>query len=39
VIVATAVAGRKEPVSVEPFVLELLNSRTVMSWAERTLGL
>jgi hypothetical protein len=39
VIVATAVVAGKEPVIIEPAVIEFLNSGTVMRWAERTLGL
>jgi len=39
VIVATAVVPGKDPLIVEPAVLDFLNSKPVMSWAERTLGL
>jgi hypothetical protein len=39
VVVATAVVAGKEPTALEPAVLEQLNSRPVMQWAERTLGL
>jgi hypothetical protein len=38
-IVATAVLGHAEPAALEPAVIEFLNSRTVMRWAEVTLGL
>jgi len=38
-IVATAVLGNDKPAAVEPAVLEFLNSRTVIRWAELTLGL
>ena len=38
-IVATAVLGHEQPAAVEPAVLEFLNSKTVMRWAEVTLGL
>ena len=38
-IVATAVLGNDKPAAVEPAVLEFLNSRTVIRWAEVTLGL
>jgi hypothetical protein len=38
-IVATAVVGRERPDAVEPAVLEFLNSKTVLRWAEVTLGL
>jgi hypothetical protein len=38
-IVATAVLGHDKPAAVEPAVLEFLNSRTVIRWAELTLGL
>ena len=39
VIAATAVVGRDPPGSLEPAVLAFLNSRTVLQWAEVTLGL
>jgi hypothetical protein len=38
-IVATAVHGHDRATAIEPFVLEFLNSRTVIGWAEVTLGL
>jgi hypothetical protein len=38
-IVATAVLGHERPAAVEPAVIEFLNSRTVIRWAELTLGL
>jgi hypothetical protein len=38
-IVATAVFGHEQPAAVEPAVLEFLNSKTVLRWAEVTLGL
>ncbi len=38
-IIATAVLGHDKPHAVEPAVLEFLNSRTVIRWAEVTLGL
>lgn len=38
-IVATAVIERGEAVALEPAVLEFLNSKTVIHWAEVTLGL
>jgi len=38
-IVATAVVARGRATEVEPVVLEFLNSRTVLRWAEVTLGL
>jgi hypothetical protein len=38
-IVATAVIGRDTPAAIEPAVMEFLNSRTVIRWAEVTLGL
>jgi hypothetical protein len=38
-IIATAVLGHDKPRAVEPAVLEFLNSRTVIRWAELTLGL
>jgi hypothetical protein len=38
-IVATAVVGHDRPVAVEPAVIEFLNSRTVIRWAEIALGL
>ena len=38
-IVATAVLGTEKPTATEPVVLEFLNSKTVLRWAEVTLGL
>jgi hypothetical protein len=38
-IVATAVHGHDRSTTIEPLVLEFLNSRTVIGWAEVTLGL
>jgi hypothetical protein len=38
-IVATAVLGHVRPDAIEPAVLAFLNSRTVLRWAEVTLGL
>ena len=38
-IVATAVVGHDRPVAVEPAVIEFLNSRTIIRWAEIALGL
>jgi len=38
-IAATAVLGRDRPEAIEPSVIEFLNGRTVMRWAEITLGL
>ena len=38
-IVATAVLGHEQPAAIEPAVLEFLNSKTVLHWAEVTLGL
>jgi hypothetical protein len=38
-IIATAVLDHDKPAAVEPAVLEFLNSRTVIRWAELTLGL
>ena len=38
-IVATAVLGDERPGAIEPAVLAFLNSRTVLRWAEVTLGL
>jgi hypothetical protein len=38
-IAATAVLGHDRPETTEPSVIEFLNSRTVMRWAEVTLGL
>jgi hypothetical protein len=38
-IIATAVLDDDKPAAIEPAVLEFLNSRTVIRWAEVTLGL
>ena len=38
-IAATAVLGHDRPAAIEPSVIEFLNGRTVMRWAEVTLGL
>jgi hypothetical protein len=38
-IVATAVMGREQTAAIEPAVMEFLNSKTVLRWAEVTLGL
>ena len=38
-IVATAMLGNDRPGAIEPAVLAFLNSRTVLRWAEVTLGL
>jgi hypothetical protein len=38
-IIATAVADQSNPLAIEPAVIEFLNSRTVIRWAEVTLGL
>jgi hypothetical protein len=38
-VVATAVLGHDRPGAVEPSVIEFLNSKTVLRWAEVTLGL
>ena len=38
-IVATAVLGHEQPAAIEPAVMEFLNSKTVVRWAEVTLGL
>ena len=38
-IVATTVVGNDRPTAIEPAVIEFLNSRTVIRWAEVTLGL
>lgn len=38
-IIATAVLGHNTPNVFEPVVIEFLNSRTVIRWAEVTLGL
>jgi hypothetical protein len=38
-VVATAVLGNERPAAIEPSVIEFLNGKTVLSWAEVTLGL
>ena len=38
-VVATAVAGGTSPEAIEPLVIDLLNSKPVLRWAEVTLGL
>jgi len=38
-IIATAVLGQERPDAFEPAVLDFLNSKTVLRWAEVTLGL
>jgi hypothetical protein len=38
-IVATVVSGHDRPAPIEPSVLEFLNSKTIINWAEVTLGL
>jgi hypothetical protein len=38
-IIATAVAAPDRAATIEPAVLEFLNSRTILGWAEVTLGL
>ena len=38
-MVATAVTGHERPAVVEPAVIEFLNGKTVLRWAEVTLGL
>ena len=38
-IVGTAVLQHDQLATIEPAVLEFLNSRTVLQWVERTLGL
>jgi hypothetical protein len=37
-LVATAITALDHPAAIEKAVLELLNSRTVLRWAEVTLG-
>jgi hypothetical protein len=39
VIVVTVIAAHDQPTALEPAVLTFLNSRTVLRWAEVTLGL
>jgi hypothetical protein len=38
-VVATAVLGNDRPAAIEPGVIEFLNGKTVLAWAEVTLGL
>ena len=38
-IIATAVLGHETPLALEPTIIEFLNSRTVIRWAEVSLGL
>ena len=38
-VVATAVTASDRPIAVEPAVIDFLNSKTVLRWAEVTLGL
>ena len=38
-VVATAVLGNDRPAAIEPGVIEFLNGKTVLGWAEVTLGL
>jgi hypothetical protein len=38
-IVATVVVGHDRPAAIEPGVIEFLNGKTVLRWAEVTLGL
>jgi hypothetical protein len=38
-VVATAVLGHDRPAAIEPGVIEFLNGKTVLGWAEVTLGL
>jgi hypothetical protein len=38
-IIATAVLGHETPLILEPSIIEFLNSRTVIRWAEVSLGL
>ena len=38
-VVATAVLGNDRVAAIEPGVLKFLNSKTVLRWAEVTLGL
>lgn len=38
-VVATAVLGSTGPMAIEPAVIEFLNTKTVLGWAEVTLGL
>ena len=38
-VVATVVVTNDQPATIEPGVIEFLNSKTILSWAEVTLGL
>ena len=38
-VVATVVVTNDQPATIEPSVIEFLNSKTILSWAEVTLGL
>jgi hypothetical protein len=38
-IVATALVPHERTTTIEPAVMEFLNSRTVLGWAERALGI
>jgi hypothetical protein len=38
-IVATVIVAHNRPATIEPSVIEFLNSRTILDWAEVTLGL
>jgi hypothetical protein len=38
-VVATAVVAHDRPAAIEPSVIEFLNSKTIVHWAEVTLGL
>jgi hypothetical protein len=38
-VVATAVLSSDRPAAIEPGVIEFLNGKTVLHWAEVTLGL
>jgi len=38
-IVATIMVANDQPAAIEPSVIEFLNSKTILSWAEVTLGL
>jgi hypothetical protein len=38
-IVATAVVAHENPAAIEPSIVDFLNSKTIVHWAELTLGL
>ena len=38
-IVATAVVAHDKPAAIEPSIIDFLNSKTIVHWAELTLGL